>query len=72
MVLDFKCNIHQGECYQLWFWFQIESKTLYVSSGSELANKGRELAQHFDSQGTPIMIGKKVLHNAPLSYVADI
>ena len=28
-----------------------------VSSGAELANKGRELAEHFDTQGTPVMIG---------------
>ena len=30
---------------------------MFVSSGAELANKGRELAMHFETQGTPIMIG---------------
>ena len=33
-------------------------KILYVNSGAELANKGRELVRHFSTQGTPIMIGK--------------
>lgn len=28
------------------------------SQGSELASKGRELANHFLTEGTPIMIGK--------------
>ena len=34
---------------------------MFVSSGADLPSKGRELAQHFDSQGTPIMIGKHKL-----------
>jgi hypothetical protein len=37
--------------------YQIDSKFMCVSSGSELESKGRQLANHFDSQGTPIMIG---------------
>lgn len=28
------------------------------SQGSELASKGRELANHFTTEGTPVMIGK--------------
>jgi len=28
-----------------------------VSSGEEMATKARELARHFDVQGTPVMIG---------------
>jgi len=32
-----------------------------LSSGSEMANKGRELAAHFDTNGTPVMIGGGVL-----------
>ena len=36
---------------------QVTSKFLSVSAGAELASKGRELAQHFDTEGTPIMIG---------------
>ncbi|KAK7097816.1 ufm1-specific protease 2-like isoform X1 [Littorina saxatilis] len=39
----------------------VTSKFISVSAGSELASKGRELAQHFDTQGTPIMIGGGVL-----------
>lgn len=39
----------------------IDSKILHVSSGAELASKGSELAYHFESQGTPIMIGGGVL-----------
>jgi hypothetical protein len=31
---------------------------MVVSTGAELATKGRELAMHFETQGTPIMIGK--------------
>lgn len=31
---------------------------LLYSQGSELASKGRELANHFLSEGTPVMIGK--------------
>lgn len=32
-----------------------------VSSGRDLASKGRELANHFDTQGTPVMMGGGVL-----------
>ncbi|XP_064634692.1 ufm1-specific protease 2-like [Lineus longissimus] len=39
----------------------VTSKFMFVSSGAELAVKGRELAMHFESQGTPIMIGGGVL-----------
>ena len=37
--------------------FQVTSKILFVSSGAEMASKGRELAVHFETQGTPVMIG---------------
>lgn len=36
----------------------VTSKIMYVNSGAEITSKGRELLQHFQSQGTPIMIGK--------------
>ena len=36
----------------------VQSKFLSVSSGEELENKGRELAHHFKTNGTPIMIGE--------------
>ncbi|XP_028307572.1 ufm1-specific protease 2 [Gouania willdenowi] len=39
----------------------ITSRIMFVSQGSELASKGRELANHFLNEGTPIMIGGGVL-----------
>ncbi|XP_067946051.1 ufm1-specific protease 2-like isoform X2 [Watersipora subatra] len=39
----------------------VTCKIMFVSSGAEMANKGRELVQHFQTQGTPIMIGGGVL-----------
>lgn len=39
----------------------VNSKFIFVSSGAELASKGRELAYHFKITGTPIMIGGGVL-----------
>uniref|UniRef100_U5ENV8 Probable Ufm1-specific protease 2 n=1 Tax=Corethrella appendiculata TaxID=1370023 RepID=U5ENV8_9DIPT len=39
----------------------IDSKILHVTSGSELAYYGSELVHHFETQGTPIMIGGGVL-----------
>lgn len=41
--------------------YGITSKIMFVSSGSDLANKGRELVAHFQTQGTPIMVGGGVL-----------
>lgn len=39
----------------------VDSRILNVQSGRDLATKGSELAMHFQSQGTPIMIGGGVL-----------
>ncbi|XP_069055806.1 ufm1-specific protease 2 isoform X2 [Pleurodeles waltl] len=39
----------------------ITSKIMFVSQGSELASQGRELVNHFKTEGTPIMIGGGVL-----------
>ena len=39
----------------------IRSRFICVSSGVELASRGGELALHFDTQGTPVMIGGGVL-----------
>ena len=36
----------------------VSSKILFVNSGAEMATKGRELLHHFQTQSTPIMIGK--------------
>ena len=41
--------------------FGITSKFIFVNSGDDLINKGRELSHHFQTQGTPIMIGGGVL-----------
>ena len=47
--------------YCLDYLFGVTSKTLHVSTGAEMAYKGRELLKHFTEQGTPIMIGGGVL-----------
>lgn len=39
---------------------EITCKILYVSSGDEMGSKGPELVNHFETQGSPIMIGKSV------------
>ncbi|XP_066288076.1 ufm1-specific protease 2-like [Branchiostoma lanceolatum] len=39
----------------------VTSRIMFVSSGADLGGKGRELALHFQTQGTPIMIGGGVL-----------
>ncbi|XP_076004319.1 ufm1-specific protease 2 [Genypterus blacodes] len=39
----------------------VTSKIMFVSQGSDLGAKGRELANHFLTEGTPIMIGGGVL-----------
>lgn len=40
---------------------KVDSKILHVSSGTELASQSHELKFHFETQGTPIMIGGGVL-----------
>lgn len=39
----------------------VDSKILHVNSGTDLASKGSDLKFHFETQGTPIMIGGGVL-----------
>ncbi|XP_023209648.1 ufm1-specific protease 2-like [Centruroides sculpturatus] len=51
----------QEVSYCLNHFIGVTSKIMFVSSGSELANKGRELSSHFSTQGTPIMIGGGML-----------
>lgn len=51
----------QEVCYVLSHLFAIDSKIIFISSGAELANKARELILHFNTNGTPIMIGGGVL-----------
>ncbi|XP_028397469.1 ufm1-specific protease 2-like [Dendronephthya gigantea] len=43
------------------YFLDVSSKILAVNSGAELQNKGRELIHHFQTQGTPVMIGGGVL-----------
>ncbi|RNA29814.1 ufm1-specific protease 2 [Brachionus plicatilis] len=39
----------------------VDSKIMSISKGSELAQKARELQYHFETEGTPVMIGGGVL-----------
>ncbi|KAH1020792.1 hypothetical protein HUJ04_010396 [Dendroctonus ponderosae] len=39
----------------------ITSKILYVSTGEDMATKGPELVSHFETHGSPVMIGGGVL-----------
>ncbi|XP_073252399.1 ufm1-specific protease 2-like [Porites lutea] len=39
----------------------VTSKIMFVSSGAEMRSKGRDLLHHFQTQGTPVMIGGGVL-----------
>ncbi|GAB4815562.1 hypothetical protein N2152v2_002608 [Parachlorella kessleri] len=39
----------------------VQCKVITVASGAEMPSKAREIAHHFDTQGTPIMIGGGVL-----------
>ena len=36
---------------------ELDNKYMTSVQGSDLASKGRELARHFEDQGTPVMIG---------------
>jgi len=50
---------------------EVQSKFLSISSGDEMSSKGRELAHHFKTQGTPIMIGGGVLAHTILGVEWD-
>eukprot|EP00850_Spirogloea_muscicola_P002027 SM000007S20987 [mRNA] locus=s7:1290729:1296304:+ [translate_table: standard] len=39
----------------------VTCRILNIQSGADMPSKGRELAHHFDTQGTPVMIGGGVL-----------
>uniref|UniRef100_A0A2M4ALG2 Probable Ufm1-specific protease 2 n=1 Tax=Anopheles triannulatus TaxID=58253 RepID=A0A2M4ALG2_9DIPT len=49
----------------------VDSRIMHVSSGAELAMRGRELVHHFQIQGTPIMIGGGVLAHTILGVSLD-
>lgn len=48
-------------CYALEELTGLSSKIVHVSRGSEILGCSRELARHFDEQGSPVMIGGGVL-----------
>ncbi|KAL4597413.1 ufm1-specific protease 2-like [Arapaima gigas] len=47
----------------------VTSKILFVSQGCDLPTKGRELAHHFSTEGTPVMIGGGVLAHTILGVM---
>lgn len=51
----------QEVCYVLNHLYDLDSKFISVSSGSELVYKARDLSNHFSNQSTPVMIGGGVL-----------
>ncbi len=48
---------------------QVTSKILSVRSGAEMPSKGRELALHFRTQGTPVMIGESACISSVANHV---
>ncbi|XP_055625171.1 probable Ufm1-specific protease 2 [Toxorhynchites rutilus septentrionalis] len=50
---------------------KVDSRIMHVSSGADMATKGSELAYHFETQGTPIMIGGGVLAHTILGVDFD-
>jgi len=48
-------------CYVLESLCGISSRIMHLSSGADIESKGRELAVHFEKEGTPVMIGGGVL-----------
>ena len=51
--------------------YGITCKVMFVSAGSDLVTKGRELVAHFTNKGTPIMIGGGVLAHTILGVSLD-
>ena len=49
----------------------IENQILFVSSGSEINSKGRELLYHFQHNGTPVMVGGGVYAYTILGFDYD-
>jgi Ufm1-specific protease 2 len=58
-------------CYALETLTGVTSKILHVSKGSEMENRGRELARHFNEQGSPVMVGGGVLAWTILAVARD-
>lgn len=58
---DYVCevqNLTKKVYASLCWWIEMMWVYIFFSQGSELASKGRELANHFLTEGTPIMIGE--------------
>lgn len=51
---------------------QVSCKVINVRSGDELPEKCRELARHFETQGTPVMIGMCFCLKVLIFNVLDI
>lgn len=49
----------------------VQSRFISVSSGAELASKGRDLIEHFESDGSPVMIGGGVYAHTILGVAWD-
>lgn len=58
-------------CYALEKLTGVTSKILHVSRGADMDSKGRELALHFDTQGSPVMVGGGVLAWTILGVARD-
>jgi hypothetical protein len=43
------------------------ARTLFVASGRDVANHARDIAKHFATEGTPVMIGILLLHHFIMS-----
>ncbi|KJE97105.1 Ufm1-specific protease 2 [Capsaspora owczarzaki ATCC 30864] len=52
---SFELSICLDQCYN------ITSRIMNLNAGREMADKARELAAHFETQGSPVMIGGGVL-----------
>ena len=56
--------IGANECaYVLDELLKVECRIDFCSTGSEVGTRGRELLYHFDTIGSPIMIGNICFHN---------
>lgn len=49
----------------------VECRTMFVSSGAELSTKSRELLAHFETHGTPVMIGGGMLAHTIIGVAFD-
>lgn len=43
----------------------ISSRIIFVNNGEEMKTKGSDLSLHFETNGTPIMIGITIVYSLP-------